>query len=87
MKVLGAIPKKNNLSFEEMSQLQKIYELISEKNLLKNYCFPKNRWELLLGSDSETKKKINGLSFKEESEENKNNCDELSAELKNKARI
>ena len=61
-KALGAILKKNNLSFEEMEQLQKICELVSEKNLLKKYSFPKYKWKMLLECENETKDKVNDLS-------------------------
>ena len=63
---------KSTLSLEEMGKLDKVCELIFEKNFLKDFSFPKNRWEMLFDLDKVTKNKISDVS----SEDDKDSCDE-----------
>ena len=64
---------KSTLSLEEMGKLDKVCELIFEKNFLKDFSFPKNRWEMLFDSDKETKDKFRDVSSETD---DKDSCDE-----------
>ena len=76
MKVLRAIPKENTLSFEEITKLDKIFEIISEKNLLKNNSLSNNRWEMLFEFDKEINEKVNNISSEDDSCDDENSSDE-----------
>ena len=76
MKVLRAIPKENTLSFEEITKLDKIFEIISEKNLLKNNSLSNNRWEMLFEFDKEINEKGNNISSEDDSWDDENSSDE-----------